>query len=123
MKTEELVKSLADLIKNGLNMDNYNTFECNLFMKNLSEFLNARSPFNAHYTGNKITIESIFFDPMLSVELEKTTLHCIPITDDGWIDALFEVIKFVHIEESERNEQIKKKKKQKEKDSKEFDWI
>ena len=119
----EIVKMVADLIKNGINMDNYSIFDCNLFMKDLADFINATSPFNAHYTGGKISIESVFFDPMLSVELEKTTIHCIPVNDEGWIDAVFEVIKYLHLKESEKRQKELEKRKQQEEDNKQFDWL
>jgi hypothetical protein len=123
MNNSEIVKNIADLIKNGLNMDLYNTFECNLFMKEMNEFINVNSHFNAHYSGNKILIESVFFEPLLSVELDKTTINCIPVNDEGWMDAVFEVLKFTHLRETERRVKEEEKKKQKEKDDKEFDWI
>jgi hypothetical protein len=120
---EELVKIIGDFVSNGLNMDRYNTFECNLFMKDLNEFINVNSHFNGHYSGNKILIESVFFEPLISVELDKTTIHCIPVNDEGWVDAVFEVLKFIHIRESERKSNEQERKKQEEKDNKQFDWL
>ena len=119
MNKEEVVRVIGDFVKNGLNLDDSNTFECNLFMKELFEFINKETHYNAHYSGKKVSIESVFFDPLLSVELEKTTVHCIPVTDEGWIDAVFEVIKFIHIREVTKRDKIEKQIK----DSKEFDWI
>ena len=119
----DLVKIIADLIKNGINMDSYSIFDCNLFMKDLSDFINVKSPFNAHYSGSKISIESIFFDPMLSVELEKTTIHCIPVNDEGWIDAVFEVVKYLHLKESEKQQKEQERKKKEQEDNKQFDWL
>ena len=119
----ELVRALADLIQNGLNMDGYSIFECNLFMKELYSFINSETSLNAHYSSGKVTIESIFFDPLLSVELDKTTVQCIPITDEGWIDAVFEVLKFVHIRASEQREKELEQQREKEQNNKELDWI
>ena len=39
----EVVKIIADLIKNGINFDNISLYECNLFMKELAEFVNANN--------------------------------------------------------------------------------
>ena len=119
----ELVNSIASLIKDGINMDGYNMFECNLFLKDLYDYINQESGLTAHYSNRKVTIESIFFDPLLSVELEKTTIQCIPITDDGWLDAVFEVLKFMHLKaEKKQQEEIERKRKQEE-NNKELDWI
>ena len=119
----EIVKMISDLIKNGINLDNKNIFECNLFMKDLNEFLNCETSLSSRYSNGKITIESIFFDPLLSVELEKSTLQCIPITDEGWMDAVYEILKFMHIKEIEKQEKQEKQRKKEEEDNKELDWI
>ena len=119
----ELVETIADLIKNGINMDGCNIFECNLFMKELYDFINTETSLSAHYSNRKVTIESIFFDPLLSVELDKTTIQCIPVTDEGWIDALFEVLKFMHIRAASKREKENEKQRKEREDSKELDWI
>jgi len=119
----ELVKVVSSLINNGINMDNYNIFECNVFMKDLYGFINTNTHLNAHYSNRKITIESVFFDPLLSVELDKTTIQCIPITDEGWIDAVLELVKFMHIRaEKKKEKEIEQRKKEIE-HNKELDWI
>ena len=120
---EEIIKIIADLIRNGIDMDNHTTIECSLFMKELSQFVNTNTHLNAHYYGSKVTIESVFFDPLLSVELDKTTIQCIPVTDEGWIDAVFEIVKFMHLREENRREKERKLKKKIKEDNKEFDWI
>jgi len=122
-KRSELVKTVASLIANGINMDGYNIFECNLFMKELNDFINTETSLSSYYKNRKVTIESIFFDPLLSVELEKTTIQCIPITDEGWLDAIFEVVKFMHIRASKRREEEAKKRKNEDEDNKQFDWL
>ena len=119
----DLVQSVAQLIKNGINMDGYNLFECNLFMKELNDFINTETTLSSYYKDRKVTIESIFFDPLLSVELEKTTIQCIPVTDEGWLDAIFEVVKFMHIRAAKRREEEAKKRKNEDENNKEFDWI
>jgi hypothetical protein len=98
----ELVQTIANLVKNGINMDGYNLFECNLFMKEL---------------------KSIFFDPLLSIELEKTTIQCIPITDEGWLDAVFEVVKFMHVRAAKKREEERENLRKEAEANKEFDWI
>jgi hypothetical protein len=123
MYDDDLVRVIADLIKNGINMDKHSIYQCNLFMKDLHDFINRNSHFNAHHSGDKVTIESVFFDPLLSVELDKTTVQCIPVTDEGWMDALFEVMKFMHIRRQKEKEKEAELIKKIKKDSKEFDWI
>ena len=92
-------------------MDGYSLFECNMFMKELNDFINTETTLSSYYKNRKVTIESIFFDPLLSVELEKTTIQCIPITDEGWIDAIFEVVKFMHVRAAKKREEEREKRK------------
>jgi hypothetical protein len=119
----ELVRTIANLVKNGINMDGYNLFECNLFMKELNDFINTETTLSSYYKNRKITVESIFFDPVLSIELEKTTIQCIPITDEGWLDAIFEVIKFMHVRAAKKREEERENLKKQAETDKEFDWI
>lgn len=119
----ELVETIASLIKNGINMDGYSLFECNMFMKELNDFINTETTLSSYYKNRKVTIESIFFDPLLSVELEKTTIQCIPITDEGWIDAIFEVVKFMHVRAAKKREEEREKRKKQDEVNKEFDWL
>ena len=119
----ELVETIASLIKNGINMDGYSLFECNMFMKELNDFINTETTLSSYYKNRKVTIESIFFDPLLSVELEKTTIQCIPITDEGWIDAIFEVVKFMHVRAAKKREEERERRKKQDEANKEFDWL
>ena len=98
-------------------------FECNVFLKDLHEFINTETGLTAYYKNRKVTIESIFFDPLLSVELEKTTIQCIPITDEGWLDAVFEVLKFMHVRAAKKREEDREARKKEEEDNKDLDWI
>lgn len=119
----EMVKTIANLIKNGINMDGYNIFECNLFMKELNDFINVESHLIARYRKGKITVESVFFDPILFIELEKTTIQCIPVTDEGWIDGVFEVIKFIHVRAEKKRQEEREKRKKEIENNKDLDWI
>tara|TARA_Y100000114_G_scaffold152611_1_gene171164 strand:- start:800 stop:1174 length:375 start_codon:yes stop_codon:yes gene_type:complete len=119
----DLIEVLSRAVSNGINMDKYNIFECNLFMKELHEHLNLETNYVAHYAKRKITVETIAFTPLLSIELEKTTIQCIPITDEGWVDVVYEVIKFFHKKNMIEKENEKAKAKKLEEENKEFDWI
>jgi len=122
-KYSDLVEVLSRAVTNGINMDKYNIFECNLFMKELHEHLNLETNYVAHYAKRKITVETIAFTPLLSIELEKTTIQCIPITDEGWVDVVYEVIIFLHKKGVKEKENEKARIKKLEEENKEFDWI
>lgn len=123
IKKEVLAKTLARAIKNGVEM-NLGVLERNKFLLDLTYFINKDALFCANYNNNRVTIESIFYDPILSVDFENSNLHCIPVTDDGdWIDAVFVVFKFIHLSDEKTQEAKKKKIKKINIDTGEFDWI
>ena len=122
-KHSELVEMLSRIISNGINMDKYNIFECNIVMKELYEYINLETPYSAFYSDKKITVESAIFNPLLSIELDKTTIQCIPITDDGWLDVVYEVIKYFHKKNVLESEKQKLKQKKIDEENKQFDWI
>ena len=65
----QLVESIAGLIKNGINMDGYNLFECNLFLKELNDFINTETSLSSYYKNRKVVMCDILkpknFDPSL----------------------------------------------------------
>jgi len=115
-----LVKALSDAIEYGIDLKDEPIETRVTLLKDIRNYINMNTHLNAHFYNRKITIESVFFHPLLSVEFEKSVIQCIPITDEGWIDAMFEVLKYFYTKEEQKKEKLEK---QKEQDDKEFDWI
>ena len=88
-------------------------------------FINNEGNYNSYHYNNRITIETFFYDPLLEVYVEtnKKTLQFVPITDDGWLDPIFDILKFIYINyENEIQKELKIRIK-KENEHKELDWI
>ena len=123
IKREQLASILRNVIKNGIEMGPIGSHQSSIFLSNLSSFINEDALLCATMRSNKVVIESVFFDPILSVDFEGSKLHFIPVTDGGWVDAVFVVLKYVHIVNEEKIQKQIKLKKQTEENNKEFDWI
>ena len=104
-------------------MPELNIFQCNKYMTNLVSFVNADGRYNAYHWQNKITIETFFYEPLLTVEFEKTVLHCIPITDEEWSEPMFLIFRFIYLQQQANKYQKEKVRIKKEADDKQFDWV
>ena len=66
--------------------------------KKVSSFLNTgHSPYIGYLDpdGRTIHIETSYFDPVLSVEVSKDSIHFIPPIDSDWHGAFFEILKIL----------------------------
>mgnify|MGYP003639074362 CR=1 FL=1 len=92
-------------------------------MINLLSFINEDGRYTAYQWQNKITIETFFYEPLLSVEFDKSTLQCIPITDEEWSGPMFLIFRFVYLQQEIYKHQKAKSRIKREIDGKQFDWI
>ena len=120
-----LESDLYNSIKKGIDLTRYSQEQISNFMIELVLFINNEGNYNSYHYNNRITIETFFYDPLLEVYVEtnKKTLQFVPITDDGWLDPIFDILKFIYINyENEIQKELKRRIK-KENEHKELDWI
>ena len=115
-KTGQIVQLINSITKQGIDLAPLDPKQSQDFFYSLAKYINDEGAFNAHIHKNKITIETFFYDPLLSIELDGTTVQCIPINDSGWIDPVMVVLKFINFLHS-------KKKKKPPADPNEFNWL
>ena len=123
MSKQHMAETLARLITEGMCLKPSTPSESRQILVKLSDFINKEGAYISFLEDNKITIETFFFDPLLSIELEETNLHFIPITDTGWLDALLLVLKFIHLNNLEEKKRKDIENKQRKTAEDEFDWI
>ncbi len=86
------------------------------FLVNMHRFINKRGKILSYIEETKITIETIWFDPLMIIEVDNGIMSFIPTADDGFHDAFIEVLfYFWHVE--------KKKKPKPKIDPNAFEWI
>ena len=123
IRVQQVTSILRNIVKNGIEITSIEPHQTIKFLSDLCNFINKDAFFSASVGSGKLTIESIFFDPILSVDFEGSNLQFIPVTDDGWIDAVFVILKFIHMESEEERERAIKRRRQKKENDKQFDWL
>ena len=126
VKKSQITNLMKRILSKGIDLEISDKVEELTLLIKMHRFVNNRAKFRSHIEETKITIETIWFDPLLSVEIERGVMSVIPITDGGYSDALLEVIHFFFFMEQRRvpkKSPKKKAAKPKENDPNEFDWI
>ena len=107
---------IKSILSNGINLETSGKLqELDLLVK-MHRFVNKRGKFVSYIEETRIIIETLWFDPILSIEVDSGIMSVIPITDEGVYNGIVEIIYFFFFLE----ENIKKKVKR---DPEEFDWI
>ena len=107
---------IRSILVNGINLETKGKLQELDFLLKMHRFINKRGKLVSYIEEARIIIETLWFDPILSVEIDGGIMSVIPITDEGIYDGLVEIIYFLFFLE----ENPKKKKKR---DPAEFDWI
>ena len=117
---------VISILDNGIDMGTTSKLQELKLLVDMHRFINNRGKLRSYIDEKKITIETLWFDPLVSVEIESGIMSIIPVTDDGFYDALSEIIYFITFFEMKGKKPIKPTKKTEKKpkiDPHEFDWI
>jgi len=119
----EIIDMIRSILKYGIDIDAPNKIAELKFLVDLHRFINNKGKLRSYIEESKITIETLWYDPMVSVEIDNGLMYVIPITDEGFYDALSEIIHFITFMEVKRKTtEVKPEKKPKVTDS-DFEWI
>ena len=117
----EIIELIRSILKYGIDIDAPNKIAELKFLVDLHRFINKKGKLRSYIEESRITIETLWYDPMVSVEIDNGLMYVIPITDDGFYDALSEIIHFITFMEVQRKTtEVKPEKKPKIPD---FEWI
>jgi hypothetical protein len=112
------------IMKRGFKTEILTDAEVRLLAAKLSYLINSEAgSFCAAFNDdpNIVSIETTYCDPVLNIEITKTGIHFIPLTDKTWYGAFFEVMKFLYSLEEVK---VLEEDKQGEEDSvPDFEWI
>jgi hypothetical protein len=119
----EVIDMIRSILKYGIDIDAPNKIAELKFLVDLHRFINSKGKLRSYIEESKLTIETLWYDPMVSVELDNSLMYIIPITDEGFYDALSEIIHFITFMEVKRKvTSTEPEKKPKVSDS-DFEWI
>ena len=116
-------KQLHHIKQKGIEVDFANPQEAAAHAAKLLYLVNSNASSYVAYLDaetSTINIETMYCDPVLSVEFSKSGIHFIPLVDTTWYGAFFEVVRILYTWEEKKIESEIKIKEEKEPD---FDWI
>ena len=116
VKKSQIFDMFSSILTNGINLELQGKIDELNFLMKMHRFVNKRGKLLSYIEECRITIETLWFDPLLIIEVEEGIMSVIPITDDGFYDAFIEIINFF-------NHMKQKKKPIKVPDPNEFEWI
>ncbi len=118
-------QSINTILKKGLKI-HVTEGASGVIAKKINTLLNTgHSPYIGYLDpdGRTIHIETSYFDPVLSVEVTKDSIHFIPLIDSDWHGAFFEILKILFLWEGAVIKKEEDDRRKKEKDTPDFDWI
>ena len=98
----EIIELIRSILKYGIDIDTPNKIAELKFLLDLHRFINKKGKLRSYIEESRITIETLWYDPMVSVEIDNGLMYVIPITDEGFYDALSEIIHFITFMEVKR---------------------
>lgn len=121
VKKRHIVNLIRSILSAGIDIDAPTKIEELKFLVEIHRFINNRGKLRSYIEESKIIIETLWFDPLMSLEIDNGILSVIPTTDDeGVFSALSEILYFITFLEIKKKKPKPKKPKP---DPNEFDWI
>ena len=119
----EIIDMIRSILKYGIDIDAPNKIAELKFLVDLHRFINNKGKLRSYIEESKLTIETLWYDPMVSVELDNGLMYVIPITDEGFYDALSEIIHFITFMEVKRKVTSTEPEKKPKVTESDFEWI
>ena len=119
----EIIEIIRSILKYGIDIDAPNKIAELKFLVDLHRFINNKGKLRSYIEESKLTIETLWYDPMVSVEVDNGLIYVIPITDEGFYDALSEIIHFITFMEVKRKVTSTEPEKKPKVTENDFEWI
>ena len=119
----EIIEIIRSILKYGIDIDAPNKIAELKFLVDLHRFINNKGKLRSYIEESKLTIETLWYDPMVSVEVDNGLIYVIPITDEGFYDALSEIIHFITFMEVKRKVTSTEPEKKPKVTESDFEWI
>ena len=120
---KKIANFLSNIINHGIDLSPLDHKGSLHFFIEIADFINSEGAFSAQRKGRKMVIETFFYDPILSIELEKTSIYFIPTSDSEWLDPFFLVLKFIRFNNIEKIKKQQEEKKKMKELMDEFEWL
>lgn len=127
VSTEEMIKSLASIIKNGMKLDKMSEKEQQVFEAGLIDHISHSPYFAAFYDQETKTImvETSYFDPLICVDVTYDSIYFLPLSDKGYYQAFMKIMEFIMLDKK-RKKTLMEEEQEEEKEEKvipNFDFL
>ena len=128
VSTDEMIKSLANIIKNGMKLGRMTESEQKEFEANLIEHISKGSYYAAFYDQDTKTImvETSYFDPLICIDVTHDSIYFLPLTQKGYYQAFIKVIEFIMLDRKQKKAVEEEQQQEEEKEEKvmpNFDFL
>tara|TARA_R100000664_G_C2759774_1_gene149933 strand:+ start:2221 stop:2622 length:402 start_codon:yes stop_codon:yes gene_type:complete len=125
---KQIISIIKSILTYGIDVGTKTDSEKADFLTQMGKFINEKSRYSAYLDSDKVlTIETIYYDPLIIIEIEDGIMLVIPITDQGFFEAFMVVIEFFSfMADREEIDKIRKQKEIEKKDlpkDDDFEWI
>lgn len=117
-----MVRSLANIIKNGMKLGRMTEKEQSDFQANLIDHISNSPYYTAFYDYDTKTImvETSYFDPLICIDVTHDSIYFLPLTQKGYYQAFIKVIEFIMLDRKHKKQQRKKNSKKRKRKKKLF---
>jgi hypothetical protein len=123
MNQIDILKTIRAILNYGIDVETKTKAEEIKMILDLHNFiLTEEVKVQSFLEGDKLTIETPYFDPIMIVEIENSIMSIIPITDQGFYNAFTVILDFLHNMAEKKHTSKPKKKKYVPRED-EFEWI
>ena len=121
MKRKEIVNLIKAILYFGIDLELKTRAEELKIIYDMHSFINKKVKLRSYLDEGFLTIETSYYDPLVIVDIEKSIMSIIPVTDEGFYDALATILEF--LADVTKKDEFKRKQKEKEIKDEDFEWI
>ena len=127
VSTEEMIRSLASIIKNGMKLGKMTEEEQKEYQANLISHIASSPYYTAFYDHDTKTImvETTYFDPLICVDVTHDSIYFLPLCEKGYYQAFMKIMEFIMLDKK-RKKALTEEQEQEEEKPKEmpnFDFL
>jgi len=117
--TEEMMKAIGGILKNGMFLGEMTEAESKKLETNLIDHLTSSPFYNAYHdneTGT-IMVETTFFDPLICIDVTNDSIYFLPLNDKTYYQPFMKVIEYLLLDNKRKKAEMQKKLEQEEQDN------
>ena len=125
--TEEMISTIASIIKNGMKLDEMTEEQRKQYETNLIDHI-SNSPYYAAFYDldtKTIMVETSYFDPLICIDVTLDSIYFLPLTEKGYYQAFMKIMEFIMLDKKRKNA-LEEEQQEEEKEKKEipnFDFL